>query len=113
MRKVTMHFVGLGDEVSKEAMHGECVLSRERVVRESEWNGLVSIKKKGDMHEGYGRWPCMHGSMQVDRKWVVGENGYDYVGGYGYDGGNGYGDVEKRVVTGSWVDMHEGYEIWT
>ena len=55
----------------------------------------------------------MHGSMHVGRKWVVGENGYDYVGGYGYDGGNGYGDVEKRVVTGSWVDMHEGYEIWT
>ena len=99
MRKVTMHFVGLGDEVSKEAMHGECVLSRERVVRESERNGLVSMKKKGGMHEGYGGWPCMHGSMQVDRKWVVGENGYeryDYVGGHGYDGGNGYGDVERE-----------------
>ena len=25
----------------------------------------------------------MHGSMHVGRKWVVGENGYDYVGGYG------------------------------
>ena len=75
---------------------------------EMEWLGQWAWDGSGN-----GGQPCMHGSMHVGRKWVVGENGYDYVGGYGYDGGNGYGDVEKRVVTGSWVDMHEEYEIWT